>query len=59
MAAGPRSHIIADRRIDLPRPREANEIRLDPKFHAIQRAVWEDLRTEVMKAYQAQSGGSA
>jgi NitT/TauT family transport system ATP-binding protein len=59
MSAGPRAHIVADRPIDLPRPREANEIRLDPKFHAIQRAIWEDLRAEVMKAYEAQSGGAA
>ncbi len=57
MSAGPRAKIVADRPIDLPRPREANEIRLDPKFHAIQRAIWEDLRAEVMKAYEAQSGG--
>lgn len=59
MSAGPKSHIVADRRVDLPRPREANEIRLDPKFHSIQRAIWEDLRAEVMKAYEAQSGGAA
>lgn len=59
MSAGPRAKIVADRPIDLPRPREANEIRLDPKFHAIQRAIWEDLRAEVMKAYEAQSGARA
>jgi NitT/TauT family transport system ATP-binding protein len=59
MSAGPAAHIVADRPIDLPRPREANEIRLDPKFHAIQKAIWEDLRAEVMKAYQAQLGGRA
>jgi NitT/TauT family transport system ATP-binding protein len=57
MSAGPAAHIVADRRIELPRPREANEIRLDPKFHAIQKAIWEDLRAEVLKTYEAQDGG--
>ena len=51
MSAGPSSRILAEHRIDLPRPRETNEIRLDPRFHAIQRAIWDDLRGEVMKAY--------
>ena len=51
MSAGPASRIIAQHTIDLPRPRETTEIRLDPRFHAIQRAIWADLKTEVMKAY--------
>ena len=51
MSAGPSSRILADHRIELPRPRETNEIRLDARFHAIQRAIWNDLRGEVMKAY--------
>jgi NitT/TauT family transport system ATP-binding protein len=55
MSAGPASRIIADHRIDLPRPRETNEIRLDPRFHAFQRAIWSDLKTEVMKAYDEQN----
>lgn len=59
MSAGPAAHIVADRAIDLPRPREINEIRLDPKFHALQRALWNDLREEVLKTYQAQAGGAA
>ena len=51
MSAGPRSRIIADHKVDLPRPRQIAEIRLDPAFHALQRAVWNDLRAEVMRAY--------
>ena len=51
MSAGPASRIIAQHVIDLPRPRETSEIRLDPRFHAIQRAIWADLKAEVMKAY--------
>ncbi|MEI2734248.1 MAG: ABC transporter ATP-binding protein [Rhodoblastus sp.] len=59
MSAGPAARIVADHRIDLPRPREINEIRLDPRFHALQRAIWNDLREEVLKTYQAQAGGAA
>jgi NitT/TauT family transport system ATP-binding protein len=59
MSAGPASRIVAQHVIDLPRPRATNEIRLDPRFHAIQRAVWNDLRAEVMKAYGDQMGAEA
>ena len=59
MSAGPAAHIVSQHQIDLPRPREINEVRLDPKFRAIQRAIWNDLRDEVLKTYQAQAGGAA
>jgi NitT/TauT family transport system ATP-binding protein len=60
MSAGPSSRIMADHRIDLPRPRSINEIRLEPAFHDYRRAIWNDLRDEVMKAYGAQdeAGGA-
>jgi len=45
---------MAEHRIDLPRPRSINEIRLEPAFHDYRRAIWNDLRDEVMKAYGAQ-----
>jgi NitT/TauT family transport system ATP-binding protein len=51
MAAGPSSRIVSEHVIDLPRPRETSEIRLEPRFHALQRAIWNDLKAEVMKAY--------
>ena len=51
MSAGPAARIIASHAIDLPRPRAASEIRLEPRFHALQRAIWADLRAEVNKAY--------
>ena len=57
MSAGPASRIITEHRVDLPRPRETGDIRLDPRFHEIQRAIWADLRTEVMKAYQDMETG--
>ena len=51
MSAGPRARIIGDHPIDLPRPRDVAEIRLEPRFHALHKAIWGQLRSEVMKAY--------
>ncbi len=53
MSAGPGSRIIAEHAIDLPRPRDANEIRLDPAFHALQRAIWRDLRDQVLQTWSS------
>jgi NitT/TauT family transport system ATP-binding protein len=55
MSAGPRARIIGDHAIDLGRPRDAAEVRLLPRFHELHKAIWSQLRTEVMKAY----GGEA
>ena len=52
MSSGPRATIIGDYTIDLARPRDAMDVRLDPGFHAIHKAIWDQLRGEVMKAYQ-------
>jgi NitT/TauT family transport system ATP-binding protein len=35
--------------VDIPRPRVASEIRFDPRFLAISKTIWEDLRAEVLK----------
>ena len=51
MSSGPKARIIGDHRIDLPRPRNALDIRLDPRFHEIQQGIWAQLRAEVIKAY--------
>jgi NitT/TauT family transport system ATP-binding protein len=59
MSAGPAARIVAQHAIDLERPRQAQEIRLSARFHALQRAIWEDLRAEVMKAYEAQNAGAS
>ena len=56
MSAGPASRIVAEHRINLPRPRATADIRLEPRFHALQRAIWADLKAEVMKAYGDQFG---
>ena len=59
MSAGPGSRVIAAHRVDLPRPRELFDIRLDPRFHTLQRAIWSDLKAEVMKAYGDGLAGAA
>jgi NitT/TauT family transport system ATP-binding protein len=59
MSAGPAARIIAEHRIDLPRPRVSADIRLEPRFHALQRAIWADLRDEVMRAYDGSAAGVA
>ena len=51
MSAGPSARIIGDHMIDLPRPRDASEVRLQPRFHELHKAIWGQLRTEVLKAY--------
>ena len=58
MAAGPASRIVSEHVIDLPRPRDTNEIKLEPRFHELQRAIWNDLKAEVMKAYGDQFEGA-
>ena len=51
MSAGPEARIIGDHAIDLGRPRDASEVRLLPRFHELHKAIWGQLRSEVMKAY--------
>jgi len=51
LSAGPASHPIAEYAIDLPRPRDIFEVRLDPRFLEIQRDIWNSLKEEVLKGY--------
>jgi len=54
MSAGPASHPIGDFRIDLPRPRDVAEVRGDPRFVDLHRAIWDVLREEVLAGYRQQ-----
>ncbi len=54
MSAGPGARIIGDHAIDLPRPRDASEVRLIPRFHELHKAIWGQLRVEVLKAYSGE-----
>jgi NitT/TauT family transport system ATP-binding protein len=49
MTASPAT-IKAEFRVDLPRPRDVEEVRLTPEFLAIYRQVWDSLRDEVEQA---------
>ncbi|NRP74319.1 Taurine import ATP-binding protein TauB [Ensifer psoraleae] len=52
LAAGPRSHVIDSFAVDLDRPRDVAEIKLDPRFMDLYRNIWASLRGEVEKSYE-------
>ena len=51
MSAGPEARIIGDHMIDLGRPRDAADVRTDPRFRALHKTIWGQLKAEVVKAY--------
>jgi len=51
MSAGPQAGIIGDYPIDLSRPRDTADIRLQPRFHELHRMIWGQLKAEVIKTY--------
>jgi NitT/TauT family transport system ATP-binding protein len=51
LAAGPKSRVIESFGVDLERPRNVAEIKLDPKFMTLYRDIWASLRGEVEKSY--------
>jgi sulfonate transport system ATP-binding protein len=59
MSSGPSSLLIGDFSIDLPRPRHIADIRLEPRFHALHREIWNTLKIEVQKAYDLGEGRDA
>lgn len=52
LSAGPASRIVGTYPVDLPRPRDLMDIRTTPEFLEIYRAIWSDLRSEVLKSYE-------
>jgi NitT/TauT family transport system ATP-binding protein len=57
MSAGPGARIIGDWRVELPRPRDIFEVRLDKQFHSLHREIWSVLKDEVMKGYAQSASG--
>jgi NitT/TauT family transport system ATP-binding protein len=51
LSAGPATHPIGEFAIDLPRPRDVAEIRLSPRFVELHEAIWQVLKSEVLKGY--------
>ena len=51
LSAGPGTHPIDEFVIDLPRPRDVAEIRMTPRFVELHRAIWQKMKSEVLKGY--------
>jgi sulfonate transport system ATP-binding protein len=51
LSAGPETRPIGDYAIDLPRPRDVNEIRLTPHFVELHTEIWHKMKNEVLKGY--------
>jgi NitT/TauT family transport system ATP-binding protein len=54
LSAGPGSRVVGEFRIDLARPRDVAEVRADPRFVELHKAIWDVLRDEVLAGYQQQ-----
>jgi sulfonate transport system ATP-binding protein len=59
MSSGPSSRLIGDFTIDLPRPRNIADIRVEPRFHDLHREIWNTLKVEVQRAYDQGEGKHA
>jgi NitT/TauT family transport system ATP-binding protein len=56
MSAGPATRIIGDWSVELARPRDISEVKLERVFHDLHREIWHVLKAEVLKSYaQAES----
>ena len=51
LSAGPATRPIGEYPIDLPRPRDVNEIRLTPRFVELHTEIWHKMKNEVLKGY--------
>jgi NitT/TauT family transport system ATP-binding protein len=51
LSAGPATRPIGEFAIDLPRPRDVNEIRLTPRFVELHTKIWHAMKDEVLKGY--------
>jgi len=51
LSAGPATRPIGEYAIDLPRPRDVNEIRLTPRFVELHTEIWHKMKDEVLKSY--------
>jgi NitT/TauT family transport system ATP-binding protein len=56
MSAGPGARIIGDHRVPLARPRDITEVRHLPGFIDTHKAIWQQLKGEVLKAYREGAG---
>ena len=54
LSAGPGTHPMGEFEIDLPRPRDVAEVRIQPRFIELHTQIWNVLRDEVLKGYTQQ-----
>lgn len=54
LSAGPATHPIGEFTVDLPRPRDVAEVRVEPPFIELHGRIWAVLREEVLKGYAQQ-----
>src|SRR5258708_15370581 len=52
LSAGPGSRMVGRYPVDMPRPRNLIDIKMEPRFNELFRAIWSDLREEVLKSYE-------
>ncbi|HLQ33483.1 MAG TPA: ABC transporter ATP-binding protein, partial [Chloroflexota bacterium] len=57
--AGPEARVKSEFAIDLPRPRNVQEIKFNRRFSELYERIWQDLRDEVMASYLQATGGSS
>ncbi len=55
LSAGPGTRPIGEFVVDLPRPRDVAEVRMQPRFVELHKAIWTVLRDEVLKGYAQQT----
>ena len=51
LSAGPATRPIGEFVIDLPRPRDVAEIRMQKRFNELHASIWQVLKSEVLKGY--------
>lgn len=52
LSAGPGSHLVGRYPVDLARPRNLIDIKMEPRFQELYRCIWADLRQEVLTSYE-------
>lgn len=52
LSAGPASRVVGRYPVDLPRPRNLMDIRMEPHFMDLYREIWTRLREEVLKSHE-------
>ena len=55
LSSGPASRLVGRYEVDLARPRNLMDIKLEPRFRDLFARIWTDLRGEVLKSYEREA----